>query len=66
MPEDMPEITYQKVYLIHCEDCGLLYINFDSANPNESDADGDQQTVTDTLADAKRSIAAHKRYHANA
>ena len=61
MPANIPEITYQ--YVIHCEDCGLLYINFDSANPNESDADYD--TVTDTLADAKRSIAAHKRYHAN-
>jgi len=61
MPEDIPEITYQ--YVIHCEDCGLLYINFDSANPNESDADYD--TVTDTLSDARRSIAAHKRYHAN-
>ena len=61
MPENIPEITYQ--YVIHCENCGLLYINFDSANPNESDTDYD--TVTDTLADARRSIAAHKRYHAN-
>ena len=62
----IPEITAQKIYMIHCEDCGMLYINFDTANPNESDADGDQSTTTATLADAKRSIAAHKRYHANA
>ena len=63
MPQDMPEITYQKVYLIHCEDCGMLYINFDSANPNESDPDN-YPTTTDTLDNAKRSVAAHKRYHA--
>jgi len=59
MPEDMPEITYQKVYVIHCEDCGMLFKALDSADPD------DHSTTTDTLADAKRSIAAHKRYHAN-
>jgi len=48
----IPEITAQKIYMIHCEDCGMLYINFDTANPNESDADGDQSTTTATLADA--------------
>jgi hypothetical protein len=61
----MPEVTAQKVYMIHCEDCGLLYINNDTANPDESDGPGnDYSTTTTTLADAKRSIAAHKRYHA--
>jgi hypothetical protein len=59
----MPEVTAQKVYMIHCEDCGMLYINNDTANPDEPNGD-DYPTTTDTLADAKRSIAAHKRYHA--
>ena len=59
----VPEVTAQKVYMIHCEDCGILYRTMDSANPIESDADGDQSTTTATLADAKRSIAAHQRYH---
>ena len=63
MPKDMPEITYQKVYLIHCEDCGMLFKALDSANPNESDPDN-YPTTTDTLDNAKRSVAAHKRYHA--
>ena len=63
MPKDIPEITYQ--YVIHCDDCGLLYINYESANPNESDPDN-YPTTTDTLDNAKRSVAAHKRYHANA
>ena len=33
----MPEITAQKVYMIHCDDCGMLYINDEAANPNEYD-----------------------------
>ena len=60
----IPEITAEKVYMIHCEDCGLLYINNNTANPDEPDGDG-YPTIADTLADAKRSIAAHKRYHSN-
>ena len=61
----MPEVTAQKIYMIHCDDCGMLYINNDAANPDESDGPGnDYSTTTTTLADAKRSIAAHKRYHA--
>jgi len=63
----MPEITAQKVYMIHCDDCGMLYINDEAANPNEYDLNGGDYypTITDTLAEAKQSIAAHKRYHAN-
>jgi len=53
-----PEVTYQ--YVIHCEDCGLLYINSESCNPNESEQ---FDTVTYNLADARKGIAAHKRYH---
>ena len=53
-----PEVTYQ--YVIHCEDCGLLYINSESCNPDESEQ---FDTVTYKLADARKSIAAHKRYH---
>ena len=54
----IPEVNYQ--YVIHCEDCGLLYINHESCNPGEA-----QQfdTVTYNLADTRKSIAAHKRYH---
>ena len=53
-----PEVTYQ--YVIHCEDCGLLYINSESCNPDESEQ---FDTVAYNLADARKSIAAHKRYH---
>ena len=60
----MPEVTAQKVYMIHCEDCGMLFINNDTANPDEAENGDDYPTTTDTLADAKKSIAAHKRYHA--
>ena len=62
MPGYVPAVTAQKLYMIHCEDCGILYINNDTADPNA--ADGDRYpTTTDTLRDAKRSIAAHQRYH---
>ena len=59
----IPEITAEKVYMIHCEDCGMLFKVADSANPD--DTENENPTTTATLADAKRSIAAHKRYHSN-
>ena len=64
MPANIPEITYKKIYVIHCEDCGMLFKALDSADPDAIDPD-DHPTTTDTLADARRSVAAHKRYHAN-
>jgi hypothetical protein len=53
-----PEVTYQ--YVIHCEDCGTLCINSENCNPDESEQ---FDTVTYNLADARKGIAAHKRYH---
>ena len=44
MPGYVPEVTAQKVYMIHCEDCGMLYINNGTADPNA--ADGDRYPTT--------------------